>query len=561
MRSPESVRINGAGAGHAWPYTSNPDDPARVWLSLRRAHDDGRVLWDPIRDTRTAGCWDDHGEEYPQGKGPNLYIDLPIPDGVFLLSLYFFEIDWQQYRAHRIELYGKATSGATEPRGNTRKEKDEERFGTQISADERGYGREAPGDKGPPTDRTVKGPPSVGVPLSVGEIRCRPAAVQASLASRREFAGTTGSLAHPLTRLLAHTSVDNYFHGKYKRFAVQGPVDLTIRITREQSVNAIVSGIFLDKLAYPDDCPWPRALVATEAQRPQRTASDWSQAAESALAAFERSGRESAGQLAQSYIAAEWAYFGALREAEAKSPEGYYRHLTANYPGALERLRRFQAKADFSAEYVTAQGLIHRAHHALLDWPRAKESLVEWGDLITTLVTTERNGDADAASRRASPVRRERGSRRVAQASSLPPAQTAGDSAPNLASTCPTCPKSHSPPTAPVVNPPGRVFDHEPSTINHAVASLRRLAAMSVDAAGMKATPILPGFRPTRERSERWQLASHLAENFAVLATANLAPDVALPEAHRFAQTARAKACPWLGIIALEHLLYRSPSP
>ncbi|MBM4050416.1 MAG: hypothetical protein FJ279_35420 [Planctomycetes bacterium] len=77
----------------------------------------------------------------------------------------------------------------------------------------------------------------------------------------------------------------------------------------------------------------------------------------------------------------------------------------------------------------------------------------------------------------------------------------------------------------------------------------------------MKATPVLPGFRPTRERSERWQLASHLAENFAVLARADLAPDAALSEAHRFAQTARAQAHAWLGIIVLEHLLYRSPSP
>ncbi|MBM4046262.1 MAG: hypothetical protein FJ279_14220 [Planctomycetes bacterium] len=339
-------------------------------------------------------------------------------------------------------------------------------------------------------------------------------------------------------------------------------MDLTIRITREQSVNAIVSGIFLDKLAYPSDCPEIAGeLRGTKGNYGAGVPESLSEAAERALAEFEADGSH---EKARAYMQAEWDYFHILREAEAKSAKWYYGQLTGNYADALERLRRFQAKADFSAEYVTAQGLIHRARHALLDWPRAGESLAEWADLITTLVTTERTADAVAQS---------------ATADSLPPAKSAGDSAPNTTSNCPTCPKSHSPPSAPVINPPRRVFDHEPSTrqgasstINHAVIGLRRLAGLALDVAHggqppamarlrpSAATPLL-GYLPRRERSERWQLASHLAENFAVLATANLAPDTALSEARRFAQAARAKAHAWLGVIALEHLLYRSPSP
>ncbi|MBM4081563.1 MAG: caspase family protein, partial [Planctomycetes bacterium] len=58
-------------------------------------------------------------------------------------------------------------------------------LGTQMDADERGYGTDAPTDKGTPTDTRVHRPPSVGVPLSVGEIRCRPATARL----RPEFVG------------------------------------------------------------------------------------------------------------------------------------------------------------------------------------------------------------------------------------------------------------------------------------------------------------------------------------------------------------------------------------
>jgi tetratricopeptide (TPR) repeat protein len=529
MRSPDSVHINGVAAGAAWPYTSRPDDTARVWLSLRRSHDDGRVLWDPVRNTRTPGCWDDHGEEYPQGKGPDLYIDLPIPDGLFLLGLYFFEIDWPQYRSHRIELHAKETHGGQ--------------------------------------------PPSA-----------------AHRDSRGRLSSTLSSTP------LASSSVDNYFHGKYKRFAVQGPVDLTVRITREQSVNAIVSGIFLDKLAYPDDCPWPTELLdaATRRQGDGGTrgsadaAEGLSRAAEDALAQFLTTRTGQSGQaglppapaddLAQAYVEAEGAYLGALRDAEAQSAEWYYRHLTSNYSAALNRLERFRNQARFSPESVAAHGLVHRAHHAMLNWPAARESLDEWADLLTTLLAP-RSAPVEASAKPSlahykpgpgsAPVKASQGddgeTGRRADAANT--AQSLG----NTSSNCHTCPKFHSPTSHPTI-------DHEPSTMTHPVGGLRALADVALEVASAKADPVLSGYQPTRNRTERYRLASHLAENFAHLASLNermgecangrigesaneRIAESALSEVHGFAQLARAKNHPWLAIIALEPVLRTLPSP
>ena len=104
MRSPRSIR-----GGTAYPYyklyTGSPKEVARAWVSGRRTKDDARVLHEPWSRRRTASVWDDHGEEYPIGKGPNLMIDLRLPKGKFRLSLYFFEIDWIQYRAHNIRFW------------------------------------------------------------------------------------------------------------------------------------------------------------------------------------------------------------------------------------------------------------------------------------------------------------------------------------------------------------------------------------------------------------------------------------------------------------------------
>ena len=95
--------------GPGWPfplkiYGGDPKDrPKRYIWRLSRPLD-GRALWNPKDRTRTPAVWDDHGEVYPLGKGPNLYVDLAVPDGDFVLSLYFFEVSWPQYRNHRLRI-------------------------------------------------------------------------------------------------------------------------------------------------------------------------------------------------------------------------------------------------------------------------------------------------------------------------------------------------------------------------------------------------------------------------------------------------------------------------
>lgn len=108
--------------GPGWPIeygvtTPSKSDRARAWMSPNRTLDDGRVLWAPTGNRRVAASWDDHGEVYKLGQGPNLHIDLSVPDGTFMLSLYFFEIDWIQYRDYRLTVFiskgGKQQKAAT----------------------------------------------------------------------------------------------------------------------------------------------------------------------------------------------------------------------------------------------------------------------------------------------------------------------------------------------------------------------------------------------------------------------------------------------------------------
>jgi len=108
--------------GPGWPIeyavtTPREDDTARGWKSPNRAFDDGRVLWAPTGKRRIASSWDDHGEVHKLGQGPNLHVDLSVPDGTFMLSLYFFEIDWIQYRDYQLKIFitkeGKREKAAT----------------------------------------------------------------------------------------------------------------------------------------------------------------------------------------------------------------------------------------------------------------------------------------------------------------------------------------------------------------------------------------------------------------------------------------------------------------
>ncbi|HQK95768.1 MAG TPA: hypothetical protein PLD23_19880 [Armatimonadota bacterium] len=150
--------------GAFWPlpvraYTGDPDQRIARWMSkLRELHDRRALLCPKYRDRRPS-IIDDTGESRPLGGGPDLLVDFSVPPGDHALSLYWFEIDYPQYRDYKVEF----------------------------------------------SDRAGK-------------------------------------------RLLA-TDARDFYNGVYKRFAVRGPQELTVRIRRSMSINATLSGLFLDPLA------------------------------------------------------------------------------------------------------------------------------------------------------------------------------------------------------------------------------------------------------------------------------------------------------------------------
>lgn len=101
--------------GPGWPIgfsteTGDPTETVRGWQSSAPAHGDRSVLLEPNAIRRVPGAFDDHGETRPMGTGPDLFLDFDLAPGAFLVSLYFFEIDWIQYRAYRILVFDKSQS-------------------------------------------------------------------------------------------------------------------------------------------------------------------------------------------------------------------------------------------------------------------------------------------------------------------------------------------------------------------------------------------------------------------------------------------------------------------
>jgi len=85
-------------------YTNNPEDPARTWVSksfeteecfLQFPGEFHENAW-----KRRPCNWDDHGEVYPVGTGPDLFVSLSIPAGRYRLSLYFLN-DPNYYEPNR----------------------------------------------------------------------------------------------------------------------------------------------------------------------------------------------------------------------------------------------------------------------------------------------------------------------------------------------------------------------------------------------------------------------------------------------------------------------------
>ncbi len=93
---------------HYLPWTGDPNVSARAWHSTtRRSFDNRTVLWNPADPVRRDSIWDDYGETLPLGETPGLGFDLPGGRGMRIISLYFNECDWIQYRSHQIRIYDR----------------------------------------------------------------------------------------------------------------------------------------------------------------------------------------------------------------------------------------------------------------------------------------------------------------------------------------------------------------------------------------------------------------------------------------------------------------------
>jgi hypothetical protein len=81
-------------------YTGNPKNFAKTWLSKAFETAEYFLQYPGETDKRRPCNWDDHGEIYPLGKGPDLFVSLSIPSGRYRLALYFLN-DPNYYEPNR----------------------------------------------------------------------------------------------------------------------------------------------------------------------------------------------------------------------------------------------------------------------------------------------------------------------------------------------------------------------------------------------------------------------------------------------------------------------------
>ena len=80
-------------------------DYARAWIGATKTKDP-RALCVGTGKTlkRRYSCWDDHGEVHPfDERGPDLFVDLDVPKGQFVLSFYLLDYDWYNGEHPRIQ--------------------------------------------------------------------------------------------------------------------------------------------------------------------------------------------------------------------------------------------------------------------------------------------------------------------------------------------------------------------------------------------------------------------------------------------------------------------------
>ncbi len=85
------------------------DDALRHWIDSYDNAQNDNVLWNPDAALRTEAEWDDHGEDYPRTfDGPDVWVRLTVPEGVHLVSAYFYNPNGRKsrngYRDYSVEL-------------------------------------------------------------------------------------------------------------------------------------------------------------------------------------------------------------------------------------------------------------------------------------------------------------------------------------------------------------------------------------------------------------------------------------------------------------------------
>ncbi len=108
----ETIRVRGTGEFRYCSWTGNPNDVlTRHWIGVMRTEEE-RALENPQWGYRTYASWDDHGETHPtDAGGPDLWVKLRMPSGLWQVSLYFVDWDWFAApfpRAHRMAFLDEA---------------------------------------------------------------------------------------------------------------------------------------------------------------------------------------------------------------------------------------------------------------------------------------------------------------------------------------------------------------------------------------------------------------------------------------------------------------------
>lgn len=161
-----------------WDYTENP-----------------KALQDPLGGGRRHAEWDDHAEALTPlllREGPHLYLNLEIPEGIFVVSFYFMNKDahegkWNRYRDYTISV----------------------KRGIKRSVSKTFHKKET------------------------GEVK------RWSTSSEEEFESAP---------LLASCRVHDFRAGVYKRFMLKGPAAYTIKFDKQESYNTNLSAVFIDKI-------------------------------------------------------------------------------------------------------------------------------------------------------------------------------------------------------------------------------------------------------------------------------------------------------------------------